>query len=84
MVGVAVIVTLVPAHIGPAGAATILTDGTRLAVTAIVIWFDAALGGVAHVAFDIILTATTSLLANVVEEKVAELPPTGKPLTVHW
>jgi len=49
-------VTLVPAHIGPAGLATIVTDGTGAGVTVIVISLDVAVAGTAQLALDVRIT----------------------------
>ena len=76
LVGVAVKVTEVPAHIAPLGLAAILTVGAALVVTDIVIAFEVSFAGEAQLAFDTIITVITSLLANVVEvydEAVAPL-----------
>ena len=82
MVGVAVNVTLVPAQTIPAGFAAILTAGTKLVVTTIVIVFEVAVGGAAQVALEVIITVTASLLFNVVEVNVAPVPALV-PFTCH-
>ena len=74
MVGVAVKVMLVPAHIGPDGLATIVTDGTGAGVIVIVIALDVAVVGEAQLALEVITTVTTSPLFSEVEEKVAPVP----------
>ena len=65
MVGVAVNVTEVPAHIAPDGNEEIITAGVTVGVTVIVIMLDVAVTGLAHVALDVITQVTTSLLASV-------------------
>ena len=60
MVGVAVKVTLVPAHIVVAVAA-ILTNGVTGVVTVMVIALDVAVGWVTQVSEEVITTVTTSL-----------------------
>ena len=64
MVGVAVNVTLVPVHIVLPGFAPILTDGTTVAVTTIVIPFDVAVAGLAQASDDVITTVTISPFTN--------------------
>ena len=68
MVILAVNTTLVPAQIGPAGAATIFAVGTTLGVTTIIILFEATLVGDAQGALDVRMQVTTSPLFNVEEE----------------
>ena len=63
MTAVAVNVTLVPAQIVVADAA-MLTEGVTGEVTAIAITFDVAVGGTAQLADEVMMTLTTSLLAN--------------------
>ena len=82
MVGVAVNVTLVPAHIGPAGFATMDTDGTDVGFTVIVILLEVAVVGETQLAFEVRITWTTSLLFNEVDENVAPVPE-FIPFTVH-
>ena len=64
MVSVAVKVTFVPEQIVIAVAA-MLTDGTRLELTVIVIAFDVAVDCVTQVSEEVITTVTTSLFASV-------------------
>jgi hypothetical protein len=59
LVGVAVKVTLVPAHIAPAGDAAMLTLAATLGFTVIVSAFDVAGDPVAHAAFEVITQVTT-------------------------
>ena len=63
-VGVAVNVTLVPAQIVFPGLATMLTDGTTVAVTTIVMAFDVAVVGLAQASEDVITQVTTSPFTN--------------------
>ena len=63
-VGVAVNVTLVPAHIVLPGLAAILTDGVTFAVTVIVIALDVADPDVTQVNDDVITQVTISPFAN--------------------
>jgi hypothetical protein len=67
LVGVAVNVTEVPAQIAPDGTAAMLTLTGRGELTVIVIGFDVAGLPVTQVAFEVITTVITSLLARVVE-----------------
>jgi hypothetical protein len=52
---VAVKVTLVPEQMAPDGLAVILTEGTTVLVTVIVIVFEVAVTGLAQAAFDVII-----------------------------
>ena len=65
LVGVAVNVTLVPAHIVVADAAMV-TDGVNTGFTVIVTVLEVAVAGLAQVAVEVISTVTWSLLASVV------------------
>jgi hypothetical protein len=68
LVGVAVKVTEVPAQIAPAGRAAMLTLAGNTGFTAMVMPDEVAGEPVRHgVAFEVISTVITSLLANVVE-----------------
>ena len=68
MVGVAVKVTDVPAQIAPAGTAAMLTLAVNTGFTVMVMPDEVAGEPVKHgVAFEVISTVITSLLANVVE-----------------
>ena len=68
MVGVAVNVTLVPEQIVLPGFAPMLTDGTTVPVTVIVIPVDVAVVGLAHASDEVITTVTTSPFANALFE----------------
>ncbi len=71
----AVNVTLVPAHIAPAGAALILTLAGSNGLTVIVIAVDDAGEPVAQVAVDVIRTDMASPFDNVVDVYVAPVSP---------
>ena len=64
LVGVAVNVTPVPAQMVLPGLAAMLTDGVTIAFTVIVIVFEVAVAGDAHVAMDVNTQVTASLFAN--------------------
>ena len=66
-VGVAVNVTDVPEQIAPDGAATILTAGTSVGFTVIVIALDVAVGVLGQVALDVIIQVTISPFTSVVD-----------------
>ena len=68
LVGVAVNVTLVPVQIVLPGFALMVTDGTTVAVTVIVIPFDVAVVGLTQARDDVITTVTTSPFANALFE----------------
>lgn len=82
LVGVAVKVTEVPGQIEVCDAA-ILTDGTGAGLTVIVIAVLLTEAGEAHVAFEVIVTVTWSLLLSVVDENVGLFVPTFTPFTFH-
>ena len=63
MVGVAVNVTLVPAQMVVAEAAT-ATEGVTTGLTVMVIPVEVAVAGDAHDAVEVIIQVTTSLLAR--------------------
>ena len=63
-VGVAVNVTLVPAQIVLPGLATMLTDGTAVDATVIVIPVDVAVAGLAQASEEVNTTVTTVPFAN--------------------
>lgn len=65
---------MVPLQTGPDGFAEIVTVGTRFGVTVIVTVFEVAVAGEAQVAFEVIMTRTTSPLFSDVEEKLAPVP----------
>ena len=81
-VGVAVKVTLTPAHIELADAA-MDTDGVTGDVTVMVIEFEVAVAVVMQAALLVITTFTTLLLVKVEEEKVLLLVPAFTPFTFH-
>jgi hypothetical protein len=74
LTGVAVKVTLVPGQIAPTGKAAMLTLAGRAGLTTMVTALEVAGDPVAQVALDVITQVTTSLLASVVEVKVAPVP----------
>ena len=63
-VGVAVNVTLVPVQIVLPGFALMVTDGTTVAETVIVMPVDVAIVGLAQARDDVITTVTTSPFTN--------------------
>ena len=67
-VGVAVNVTLVPAQIVLPGLATMLTDGTAVDPTVIVIPVDVAVAGLAQASDEVTTTVTTVPFANALFE----------------
>ena len=84
LVGVAVKVTLVPAHIVVADADTDTLAG-KFGLTVIVTPLEVAGDPVKHgLAFEVSSTVTTSLLFNVVVVYVLLLVPTFVPFTFHW
>jgi hypothetical protein len=83
LTGVAVNVTIVPSHTGPAGAADMLTPAAPGVVTDIVTALDVA-GPVLQEAEEVITTLTTSLFESVEEVKVGLFSPTLVELTLHW
>ena len=83
LTGVAVNVTLVPAHIVVADAA-IVTDGATEELTVIVMALLVAVGVVAQLKLLVITTVITSLLFSVDDEKVLLLVPALVPFTFHW
>ena len=64
LVGVAVNVTASPEQIAPLGLATILTAGTTVGLTVIVIPLDVAVGVEGHVALDVKIHVTISPLTK--------------------
>ena len=83
MVIFAVKVTLVPAQIGPEGAATIFIVGNTVGITFITILFETTTAGEAHVALDVRVHVIISPLFNVVDENVFELAPVLIPFICH-
>ena len=67
-VGVAVNVTFVPAQIVLPGFAAMLTDGTTVEVTDIVIPVDVAVAGLAQASDEVITTVITSPFINALFE----------------
>ena len=83
LVGVAVNVTLVPAHMVEDDAA-MLTDGVRIGLTVIVMFeLDAEVGD-GQVAVDTIVTEMMSPLVRTAFEYAALLVPTVIPFLYHW
>ena len=80
--GVAVNVTASPAHIVEP-LETILTLGVTLGVTVIVTVLLVAVTGLAQFALLVMITVTTSPLANVVDVNVAEFVPAFTLFTCH-
>lgn len=74
---------LVPAHTGPAGLADILTAGTSVELTVMVIALEVAVSGEAQTALEVITTVTTSLLFKLAEVNVVPVPAL-LPFTCHW
>ena len=83
MVGVAVNVTLVPAHIVEADAATD-TAGVTTGFTVMVMPVEVAEVGEAQAAVDVIMQVTTSPFVNALLVYVALLVPALTPSTCHW
>ncbi len=71
-----------PAQIGPAGFAAIITEGTGAGVTVIVILLEVAVNGTAQLALEVIIACTTSPLFNETVEKVEPVPAL-LPFTCH-
>ena len=82
-VGVAVNVTDVPAQIVFPGLAAILTDGTTIAVTVMVILLDVAVAGDAQVAVEVITQVTASPFTNTAFVYVLLFVPTLLPFNFH-
>ena len=76
-------VTEVPTQIVPEGTAAMLTDGTTVAVTTMVMLLDVAVVGEAHGELEVMITVITSPLLSVEEEKVGELVPAFTPFICH-
>ena len=83
MIGVAEKFTEMPGQTVVAEA-VILTEGTTRSFTVIRIVLLVTAAGVAHVALDVMITVTLSLLDNVDEVKLGLLVPTFTPFTCHW
>jgi hypothetical protein len=82
---VAVNVTLVPAHIAPAGLAAIITLAGKFGFTVIVIIFDVAGDPVAQIAFDVMMHVIWLPLVKALEVYVEFVaPPIFDPLFSHW
>ena len=82
-VGVAVNVTLVPEQIVLPGLALMLTDGTIVAVTVIVIPVDVTEVGLPQASEEVITTVITSPFTSVLFEYVLLLMPTLLPFNFH-
>jgi hypothetical protein len=83
LVTFAVNVTLVPAQIVPGGPAVMLTAGVKIGQTVIVIKLETSWRVVAHGAFDVSTTFTTSPVCNVELEKTGAFEPVLMPFTCH-
>jgi hypothetical protein len=83
LVGVAVKLTRLPAQTVFDGAA-MLTAGTRIGFTVIVIAFELTGVATAQFAFEVNKTVTRSPFTNTEVEKLGELVPAFRPLTFHW
>ena len=83
LVGVAVHITFVPAHIAPEGTAAMLTLAGKLGFTVIVIAFDVAGDPVEHKIEEVITNVIISLFESVVDVYVELLVPILLPLTFH-
>ncbi len=80
--GVAIKLAIPPGHIVAVGPGHILTEGLMLAETVMVIGFDVTGEFLAQVAFDVIITVTTSPVFKIIVN-VGELVPTLTPFTCH-
>jgi hypothetical protein len=80
--GVAVNVTLLPAHMVVADAAMLTLTG-KFGLTVIVTVLLVAGLPVLHTALEVIITVTASLFARVFEEKVLLFIPTFEPFNLH-
>ena len=74
---------LVPAQIGPAGFAVILTEGTDAGKMETVIVLEVAVAGETQVALEVMITRTTSPSVKVVVVNVAPPLPAFTPFTCH-
>ena len=85
MVGVAVKVMDAPAQVGLLPEVTaILTAGTSVELTVIVMVLLVAVAGLAQLAFDVRMQLTTWPFVRPVEVYVVLFVPTLLPLTCHW
>jgi hypothetical protein len=82
-VGIAVNMTLVPEQIVLPGLAVMLTDGTTVDPTIIVIPVDVAVVGLAQASDEFIVTVITSPLANALFEYELLFVPTLFPFRFH-
>ena len=82
-VGVAVNVTFVPVQIVLPGLAEILTNGTTVDITIIVIPVDVTVVGLAQLAVEVITTVTTSPLISEAFGYVLLFEPTLLPFNFH-
>jgi hypothetical protein len=83
LVGTAVKVTVVPAHIELPGLTPILIKGATIAFTVIVILLDVAVTGLAQAALLVKTHVTICPFVNVVVVNVALLVPAFTPFTFH-
>ena len=81
----AVNVVVDPVHVGllPIVIA-VVTDGTNVLFTTIVIALEVPVVGLTHVALLVMTQVTTSPLFNVVEVYKGLFTPTFTPFTFHW
>ena len=75
--------TEVPAHSAPEGFAVMLTVGVSTALTVIVMVFDVAVTGLAHVEFETITHEIKSVFARPAFTYVVALFPTIAPFSFH-
>ena len=84
LVGVAVKTTAVPLMMVLSASSLLSdTDGVRLGLTVVVMVVEVAVAVVTQVSELVMTTFTTSLLASVVVEKVAEFAPTLTSFSFH-
>lgn len=82
MAGVAVKVTEVPAHMVVAEA-PMVTEGTTVGLTVMVMALEVAVAGEAQAAVDVMTQVITLPLARVALTYVLLLPPTFAPFSFH-
>lgn len=73
----------IPAQTGPEGLAAMVTEGTRFVEITVVMVLDVTEAGFAQVAFDVIITVTSSPLFSVAEVNVVPPDPALVPFTCH-
>ena len=83
-VGVAVKVTVVPEQMEPDGFALMLTAGTTVELTTMVIELEVAVVGLAQDALDVRMQVMISPFTNVLLEYVVPPVPTLLPFFFHW